>query len=190
VKACLTVVCVIGLASLAVAADSPIDKGSVFLGGQLSLQSLGGDAYEVDDGNVTHLVLAPQVGGFLLPGFALGLEGSFELISTSGQTATEFHVGPRVAYYYCAAGAQAAGKGSALPYVAGLATIGSVKWDSDDEATRVVELGGEVGVVYLVTDAVGIDTGVKVTSDQYSEGDWDETGLAVTVGVGLKAFLF
>jgi len=188
-KNCLTLMCLVLLATTAAAADTPISKGSVMLGGDLYFQSEGGEFYkDVYGDNLTTIGFYPRVGGFVSNGLAVSAEVELLSQSSGGHNATLFGIGPRLAYYFSTDKTRTEIKGSVYPYVAGLGTIGSLS-SSGSESITVIKYGGDLGLLMMISNSAAADLSVRVTNDRYSHQGAAENGLKVHFGVGITAFI-
>jgi len=181
---CIINVC-LGLTLLAVSAfgaNSPIDKGSAIVGGQLYFTNLSGDLY--GDG-ATIVALNPSFGAFLSPGFLLGGEIQVLYQSSGGSDHTSFAVGPRIGYYFSTETGRASFKGSVYPYAVAFGLLGQ-----PGESVTSYVFGGGGGAVVLVSNAVGVDFGAQLSFDTWSSGGYSESGLTVAVGIGITAFVY
>jgi hypothetical protein len=50
--------------------------------------------------------------------------------------------------------------------------------------------GGGGGAVVLVSNAVGVNFGAQFSTDSYSRDGYSQSGLTVTVGIGITAFVY
>ncbi|MEW5794759.1 MAG: hypothetical protein AB1772_00225 [Candidatus Zixiibacteriota bacterium] len=189
-KNCLTTVCVVCIGCAAFAADSPISKGSVSLGGQMFFQSLTDEAYENWRGDgLTTITLNPRIGGFVADGLSLGAETEFLWGSRGSYSETLFGIGPRIAYYFPTRKNRTEIKGSVYPYVAGLATFGSWSCDGGDDDLFIIKFGGELGALLMFGNSAGADVSLRVKRDVYDVGGHPAFGTNVQFGVGLTAFV-
>ena len=182
------------LGTSAFGADGPVAKGSMILTGNLYFMSQSGDLYENWEGDgLTTVSLTPGIGYFISPGFVIG--GDFNLLNMSqGEySGTAFSVGPKLGYYFGANNARTEFKGAAYPYIAAFASFGSISEEGDDDISTT-SLGFTGGVVYMVSNAVGIDLGLRFASDKYSteiDGEsYSESGTSLLIGAGVSAFIF
>jgi len=137
------------LAVTAAAADGPIDKGSMIIGGTAGFQMLSGDLYENSAGDgQTSLIFMPAFGYFMSPGFLIGGELMFESDSQGDFSGSIFGIGPMVG---C----------------------------------------GGAGINYMLSNAVAIDFGLQVLSiSEEPDGGDSISGMTITVGAGIQAFVF
>ncbi|MBI5267362.1 MAG: hypothetical protein HY851_09040 [candidate division Zixibacteria bacterium] len=181
----LTTVILLVLAATGTAANSPIDKGSVILGGSVSFSSMGGDLYKVGNSSTTLVQLTPSIGYFVSPGLELGAEIAYTSISVGGVSASSFTFGPEVGYYF-KSGARTEVKGSIYPYLKGFMLFYS------SEGDKMTTFGGKGGMNFMLSNAVALDAGVKFQSDSYKpDGATTSTsGTILWVGAGITAFIF
>jgi hypothetical protein len=181
----LTTIMLLVLAATAMAANSPIDKGSVILGGSASFSSMSGDLYKVGDNSTTLILLSPSVGYFVSPGLELGAKIVFSSISIGGSSASSFTFGPEVGYYF-GSGTRAEVKGSVYPYLKGFFLLNS------SEGDKMTTFGGKGGINYMLSNAVALDAGASFQSDSYKPDGATSSvsGSVMTIGVGVTAFIF
>ena len=163
------------------AAQAPaLEAGGWLLGGTVSLTSNGFDG---SDDRQTVLILAPRSQYFVRPGLALGGEAQIRRLSSDGGSTTSYAVGPAATYHFVQ-------DGTAHPFIAGSLRFGGYSSRSDLGGDRdVTYVGWEVGagILFLLTEAVGIDTRLSYLREDRGElSDWDSYGLSI----GVAAFLF
>jgi hypothetical protein len=182
------------LAVTATAAEHPVDKGSAIINGTVFFQSMTGEAYENFEGDgVTVLAAAPAVGFFVAPGVVIGGEFGYVDYSVGDESLSAFGVGPTVGYYFNSDPFRPEARGAAYPYVKGFFKYGKLDPDSDDpdDAITQTTFGGQAGVVYMISNAVGLDLGVRIQSDTIDEEEADSESVSGTVlwfGAGITAF--
>ncbi|MFC1475350.1 hypothetical protein ACFLQG_01760 [Candidatus Zixiibacteriota bacterium] len=202
---CLTIVTFIALASAVMAADSPIDKGSLLLDGSVYYQSQTGELWDDnEDVGVTtvgfgsvgigaiSLEVTPTVGYFVANGVCIGAQIGFQSISFGDDDKINiFAVGPSLGYYVKTNPSSTDVKGSVYIYGRGYVTFGSLR-DENDDGTDITQYGANVGLIYLVSSAVGADLSMKIQKDSWKDKDASEaeTGTTIRFGVGLTAFIF
>jgi hypothetical protein len=174
----------------AFSAESPVDKGSIMVGGGGAFSSLSGKLYEDGDDGATLFLLYPSFGFFPARGLAVGgqlLLGSFSQgdygISVSG-------IGPKLTYYFGANKGDRHGKGRTYPYLTSSVLFGQVSADDDDEVSgTLVTIGG--GINYMVANSVGVSAEVNYRSDTLkNKEDYSQSGHSINVMVGFSLFLW
>ena len=192
----LTCVAAILLLSGAVmAAETPVDKGSMILGGTAYFQSQGGDLADSLYGDSrTEFGLTPSVGYFVAPSIMIGGEIQFISSSIGDYKETSFRVGPVVGYYFNIDATRTEPKGAIYPYVKGFFLYGQEKYDdgTNDFTIDVMTFGGQGGGIFMLSNAIGLDAGVRFQSDSWKPEDADEstTGTTLWFGAGITAFLW
>ena len=178
------------LALSATAANNPVDKGSTIIGGQMYFQSQTGDLYECRDKARTTVQIIPGLGFFVSPGFMIGAEIGLLHQSMCGNSYTEYAIGPKIGYYF---GGDPTGtdfiKGTAFPHIAALGAFGSIDGGGSDNIT-VTQFGAEAGIVYMMSNAVGLDISARFSHDTHRGRGWSKSGATVKVGVGVIAFVY
>jgi hypothetical protein len=176
----LTTVLMLVMAGAAMAAESPIDKGSLVLGGTASYSSYGGDGYKVGDDGVSMILLAPSFGYFVSPGLEIGGQVVFTSVSVGGESASSTLFGPQVGYYFKSSKTEV--KGSVYPYVK--AFFHSTSYSGGGDA--MTSIGGRGGIDYMLSNAVALDAGASFQSD--SQGG--VSGTVLSIGIGITAFIY
>jgi hypothetical protein len=99
--------------------------------------------------------------------------------------------GPSLGYYAKINPSATEAKGSFYAYGQGYVTFGSLK-DEHSKGPKVTQYGGNLGLLYMVSSAVGADLSIKVQQDSWKdEGDPEATtGTTLRIGLGLTAFIF
>lgn len=167
-----------GLApATASAQPAALSGGSVLLGGQASfdVESAG------DDGdNITRLVLLPAVHYFIRPGLAFGGELRLTRVSQGDLSGTSIGAGPALSYYFVQDGA-------VHPFVR--ASVQAVRSSSDDFDQNVFGMRAAGGLLFLLTESVGLDAALYYNRLQYG-GDADGNTTNVGLALGVSAFVF
>jgi len=177
------------------AAETPVDKGSMILGGTAYFTGQSGDAYENADGDgVTTIALEPSVGYFVAPSIMVGGRILFESASQGDDKVTTFGIGPEVGYYFNLDAARTEAKGAIYPYVKAFFVYAQYKfeWTGGDATTDVTMFGGEGGGVFMLSNAIGLNASVKFQSESFKPEGADESisGTTLQVGAGITAFLW
>jgi hypothetical protein len=159
-----------------------LDQGSLILGGQASLTSTG---FDDDDSRTTGISIAPRIQYFVVPGLALGADVILARSSSDDFTTTGYALGPIATYYLPT-------QATAHPFVSGSVLFGQTNRETPagDVDSSESQYRASVGLLFFLTDAVGISTELFYTSRQSEtesiESDSDAFGLAV----GFSAFIF
>jgi len=177
------------------AAETPIDKGSMIVDGSVYFISQGGDAYkDTADNSVAVIGIMPSVGYFVAPSIMVGGSIFFESWSQGDYKETMFGVGPMVGYYFNLDATRTEVKGAIYPYVKGFFLYGQEKYDdgTNDFTIDVMVFGGQGGGIFMLSDAVGLNASVKFQSESYKPDGADESisGTTIEVGAGITAFLW
>jgi hypothetical protein len=185
------------------AATNPIDKGSLYLSGNVFFRSQSGDLWESNGdalityggGNgqfdfVSGFEVSPTVGYFVAPRIFLGGQIAFTGYSQGDQDLTAVVVGPTVGYFFDIDPARTEVKGAVYPYIRGFFNWGHIS-DGDNDIT-ILQYGGRGGILYMLTGAVGVDANVRFQGDSWkADGANDSvTGTTLSVGVGITAFIY
>lgn len=183
------------LSGAVMAAETPIDKGSMIVDGSVYFMSQGGDAYkDTADNSVATIGIMPSVGYFVAPSIMVGGEVLFWNQSWGDYKWTDFAVGPMAGYYFNLDATRTEVKGAIYPYVKGFFLYGQEKYDdgTDDFTTDVMIFGGQGGGVFMLSNAVGLDASVKFQSESYKPDGADESisGTTIEIGAGITAFLW
>jgi hypothetical protein len=195
-RTCFVVCCVLMLlGAAAFGADGPVAKGSMILTGNVYFMSQSGDLYENSDGDgLTTVTLTPGFGYFISPGFVIGGDINYARVSMGDNYESVFSIGPKIGYYFGANNGRTEFKGAVYPFVTAFAAFGtmSASYTDEDISTTVFGLSG--GVVYMVSNSVGLDMGLRFSSDKWSadyEGEsHSESGASLLIGAGVSAFVF
>ena len=172
----------------AATANNPVDKGSTIISGQMYFQRQSGDLYECT-GRTTVQVI-PGFGFFVSPGFMIGAEIGLLHQSACGNNYTEYAIGPKIGYYFNSDPTRTDFiKGTAFPHIAALGVIGSIHARGSSNIT-VTQFGAEAGVVYMMSNAVGVDFAARFSYDTWSVRGWSNSGITIKVGVGVTAFVY
>jgi len=196
-KRLLLLTMVFAFAATAFAAEGPIDKGSMIIGGTAMYASMGDDLYEVGDESITAITLTPSVGFFVAPGILLGADFTYTSISGGEDDDLDysaFAIGPNVAYFFNLDPTRVEAKGALYPYVKGFFTYGSVSMGEDEDAT-VTSFGGRGGIMMMLSNAIALDMGIQYNKDSLEPDSDDEDsesidGSRLQIGAGITAFLW
>lgn len=158
------------------AQPAALSGGSVLLSGQASFDV---ERTSDSDESVTTFLLLPSVQYFVSPGLAVG--GALQLahFSFGGDSSTSYGIGPAISYYFV--------QGRDLhPFVR---LSGQIARSTSDEASDTdVGVRGAAGVLFLLTESVGVDTALYYDRVEYGGDDYHVTNVGVAVGV--SAFVF
>lgn len=159
----------------AYAQPAALSGGSVLVGGQasLSVESSSGD-----DDDTTWLMLLPSVQYFVSNGLALGGELQLTHASGGGFSSTSYGAGPAVSHYFVQ-------DGDVHPFLR--ASLRAVRFTGGDDDSNAFGVGGAAGVLFLMTESVGIDAALYYDRTEY-EGDSNISSLGLALGV--SAFVF
>lgn len=165
----------------AFAQPAALSGGSVLLGGQASFSV---DSDSETDENATSLTLLPSVQYFVSPGLALG--GTLRLTHTSEDdfSSTSYGAGPAISYYFVQ-------DGGVHPFVR--ASVQALRFssgvDTNESDTNIFGFGGAAGILFLLTDGVGIDAAFYYDRLEYG-GDSDFNTSSLGLALGVSAFAF
>ncbi len=180
---------------MTMAAESPIDKGSMIIGGNMAFQALSGEAYEDTLGNdATVFEFMPSLGYFVSPNIMVGGEANFATASQGDYRETTWLVGPTAGYFFNVGPSRTQVTGSIYPFVKGFFLYGQKKEDdgTDDITTDAFIYGGQGGIVLMLSRAVGVNASVRFRgTDLKRDGaEESESGTSIGVGAGITAFLY
>lgn len=178
----------------AIAQDSPIDKGSMMLGGTVHFQTRGGDLYKESVVDYkTSISFNPFVGYFVASSIIVGLDFEYTKHSFDSDTlgTTTLGIGPMAAYYFNLDASRTEVKGSIYPYVKAFFKYCTEKMENDDDKKKVTTFGGQAGINYMLSNAVAVDLNVLFASDSRKSGDQASvSGTEITVGAGIACFIY
>ena len=178
------------LTGAVVAADNPVDKGSIILGGTVFFQSQSGDLWEnADEDALTTFGVTPSVGYFVIPSLMVGGEVDLLSMSQGDDSYTIWTAGPVVGYYFNLDQTRAEVKGAIYPYLKAFFRYGQISNSSDVD---IMAYGGQGGAVFMLSNAIGLDGAVRFQGDSYKPDGADDsiTGTTIWVGAGITAFLW
>lgn len=200
-KITIILVMVLLLATIALSAEGPVDKGNMIVGGEFSFTSNGGDYYENNDGDgLTIIGLSPFMSFFVAPSIAFGGEIQYEKSSRGDFSQSIFGVGPTVAYFFNYDPTRTEIKGVVYPYVQAYFAYAKVSedYDGNDFEGTVTYFGGKGGIMYMLTKHWAVNTNLyyqsgnfKQTKPEVPDGfDDSKSGNTLGCNVGVTAFLF
>jgi len=191
-KGLLTTLLILVFAIGAMAQDSPIDKGSMVLGGSTYFTSMSGDLYKVGDDSRTYIGFQPEFGYFIAPSILIGLNVNFVSYSRGDVGNTTFGFGPMLGYYFNMDPARGEAKGAIYPYVKGYFNYSTYSVKDVDGSDKTTTIGGMGGINFMLSNAVALDLGVQFQSDSYKPDGADEstTGTIMWFGAGISAFIY
>ncbi|PKK84537.1 MAG: hypothetical protein CVT49_02895 [candidate division Zixibacteria bacterium HGW-Zixibacteria-1] len=174
----------------AAAQETPIDKGSMILGGTVTFQSYSGDLYNNQNGDGEKIfAFMPSFGYFIAPGVVIGADLIYHSDSQGDWSGSIFGIGPMVGYYFNTNKERTEIKGSMYPYVKG--TFQYLKSGGDYVDETNTAFGGSVGINYMLSNAVAVDFGINVMSATEDLEGYDSlSGTVITIGAGMQAFIF
>jgi hypothetical protein len=179
------------------AAEYAIDKGSMTVGGSMSFSTAGGDLYEVDGKVRTEVSVHPFAGYFVAPGLLVAGEIMINHTSIGNTSLTEYGGGPILGYYLNLHRERDGSLGAFYPYGRMFLTLSSGKTSlpSGESLGATGRLGVQLGGLFMLSDAVGLDGNIRGTRDRWEKGGWTTPkkvmyGYTVRIGVGVTAFLW
>jgi hypothetical protein len=177
--------------SSAFPAESPVDKGSIIIGGGGTFSSLSGKLYEDDGDGATLILLYPSFSFFPARGLAVGGQLLLGSLSQGDWSASISGIGPKLTYYFGANKGDRHGKGRTYPYLTTSVLFGQVSADDGDDkiSGTLVTIGG--GINYMAANSIGLSAEVNYRSDTLKdEDDRSESGHSINVMVGFSLFLW
>ena len=167
--------------------QSPIDKGSINLGGTFSLQSSGGDLYEYDGDRETLTMFFPGGRYFIKDNIAVGGDITYIRMAQGDDAITTLGIGPAAAYFFRTK------SDKFYPYL-GLGifysnySFKSGTWDTSASGFDF-RFGG--GLAYMLGKnlAIVFELTYHIQSLKPEEGD-SESGNIIAFSVGFAGFLY
>ena len=184
-KKLVLAVCVFLLAANVVGADNPTDKGSAIIGGSFTFTSYGGDAWA----SITNVSFYPTLSYFVAPNIVIGPEIGVNYMSSGGGDNTEYGVGAHLGYYGQTNTSTLETKGSVYSYIKGF----FVYYSLSNGDIISPSFGGQVGFVYMLSGALGMDLGLRFTYDNLKpdiSGAKSVSGTRIMAGLGITGFLW
>lgn len=198
-KVCLMILVFAARAAEAQSAESPIQKGSIAIGGTADISHTQPDG----SGSALTIIQAfPRFGYFVVKGLALSANGRYRRVSAEDQatvkdqTSTEWGVGPGVSYYV------ATRLPRLFPFVSARALYNRTSNHSellpagtevDSRITTVVWLGS-AGALFMLGKHVGLTSEAfyQRNNNTIRNGTAESTSDSNTYGIqwGISAFIF
>jgi hypothetical protein len=184
----LATVLVFGLGAMA--AESPIDKGSMMLGGMVFYQTASGDLYEnANDETPSLISINPEFAYFVAPSICIGANFEYTKYTFGSADYTNLGIGPTVGYYFNMNPTEV--KGAIYPYVKGFFHYNSLEREGFDDKYKTTTIGGNGGINFMITEAVAVDFGVVFSSESEKFGDGDAVkGTVLWFGAGIDCFIW
>jgi hypothetical protein len=201
-RALVSVAVVLLMCGTLSATENPVDKGSVYLSGTLTLQVRSGDLWEDnDDALVTYgagtgdmnlgetYEVSPTVGYFVAPSVFLGAQFGLIGYAQGDDNFTAVAIGPTVGYFFNLDPMRADPRGAIYPYIRGYFNYGSTSNGSD---LTMWQYGGRGGLLYMISNTVATDVGLRFQGDSWKrDGDSESTtGTTLAFSVGITAFIY
>jgi hypothetical protein len=183
-KGSLIVLSALTVLPAAVDAQVPaLNTGSILISGQASfvVQDVEGS-----DDNATTLAILPSLQFFVMPGLAIGGELRFLHSSFDDRSSTSYGIGPAVSYYFVR-------DGNAHPFLRGSVRYEHSSTDispGGDVESDQLGLRASAGLLFLLSDAVGVDAALFYDRSSRDAGNGDLDINAFGLAVGISAFLF
>ncbi len=186
----LTVATILVFGLGAMAADSPIDKGSVMLGGMVYFMTASGDLYKnANDDTPSWISINPEFAYFVAPSICIGAELDYTKYSIGDAGSTNLGIGPSVGYYFNMNPTEV--KGAIYPYVKGFFHYNSFEVEGATDKTKTTSFGGRGGINLMISEAVAVDFGIVFASESEKVGDGDaEKGTVLWFGAGIDCFIW
>lgn len=192
------------LATAAFAANGPLDKGSMMINGSFFFRSQSGDLWEYDGNSFTTINIgngslgatesyevAPAIGWFVAPGFFFGAQLNYLRYSYGDNNLHALAIGPAVTYYINSDKTRTEAKGALYPLFGAFFTYGSIG-NEDDKIADLFQFGAKGGMLYMISNAVGVEFAAKFQSDSWKfNGATERTsGTTIQIGAAIDAFIF
>ncbi len=182
------------LAAAVSAAENPVDKGSLAIAGSAFFLSQSGETYEnVDGDGQTTFAFVPSLGYFVAPSLLVGGELEFSSFSWGDYSETNFSIGPIIGYYFNTDKTRTEVKGAAYPYAQAFFGYGQFKADdgTSDFTWTLTQFGGQAGVVWMMSNSIGLNLLARISSDNWDPEDFDsERGTTMMIGAGIISFIY
>jgi len=167
--------------------QSPIDKGSINLGGSFSLDSSGGDLYEIDGDRQTMTMFTPGFRYFIKDGIAVGGDIMYLRIGQGDDSMTTLGIGPAAAYFFKTK------SDKFYPYV-GLGLLYSnysIEAGTWDSSASGFDFRFGAGLAYMLGKNLALTGELRyhIQSLKPEEGD-SESGNVIAFLIGFAAFLY
>ncbi|NIP82845.1 MAG: hypothetical protein GWM90_27930 [Gemmatimonadetes bacterium] len=181
-RAPLALALLLGVPAVAGAQVPALDRGSLLLDGQASLTSAGVDG---QDDRTTNLTLTPSIQYFVTRGLALGADAVLGRSSSGDFTSTAYGIGPTATYYWIL-------DANVHPFLSGSVLFGSTNRETPvgEIDSSETQLRGAVGLLFLLTDAVGVNTELFYAHRSLEVEDLEEDSDVYGLAVGISAFIF
>ncbi|MEE9443359.1 MAG: hypothetical protein V3V99_11910 [candidate division Zixibacteria bacterium] len=188
-----TALLIICAAGLAFPQSNPVGQSNFLVGGKLYFQSQTGEAYEDEEGeSTTTISINPDLGIFFADGFYLGAAAEMQSIDIGKKRRLEYSIGPRIGYFYNSDKYREDNQGALFPYATIYFTYGEFQDHDEFEFNYVkTSIGINLGVVKMISPALGLDIGLKISHDTFEvkgENLAGMDGVTVRLGVGLVGF--
>lgn len=142
-------------ATVTLAQESPIGKGSKMVDGAFLFSSMGGDLYEGPEGDRwTVMQFTPSYSQFIASGFAVGVTLLTERTSRGDWTSMSWGIGPKLQYFFGGTSATAI-HGSTYPVIGTSFVYHYVDPGSGSDYSGT-SLNFDAGLVYMLSNSVGI----------------------------------
>jgi hypothetical protein len=161
------------------AQTSPVDRGSVLIGGDASFTSVGIDN-GASDGRVSQLSVNPNGQYLIRPGLAVGGDVLFTYVSDDGSNTTRYGVGPAVTYFF------GRGERSYYPFVSGSFGVTHARDDNLDEDRTQTSYRGAGGLLVMLSRSVGVSGELFYQHIDNAQLQTNTFGIAF----GISAFVF
>jgi hypothetical protein len=164
------------------AAQTPaLARGSILLDGSagFTVTDAGGDD------NFTTFSLAPSALFFLSDGLALGGSVNLTISSVGDNTSTSYGIGPALSYYFVQDGSMHPFVEGSVRYARSSTEVAGQDLDFDEFGFR---LGA--GLLFLLSDAVGVDAGLFFDRTEGDNGLLEQTLTTFGLAIGVSAFVF
>ncbi|MBU0985417.1 MAG: outer membrane beta-barrel protein [candidate division Zixibacteria bacterium] len=191
------------LSTSTLAADGPIDRGSLVNSSELFVRHDAGDVNK----QATTIQIVPAISYFFAPGLALGTELYYQNISIDEENLSSWGIGATAGYYLNSSPSRSEVKGAIYPYIVVFGGLGQTtrknrtvytysggisysslaKQDYDTQ-----HYGVQVGAVHMMSQAIGLDISIryqKIREKVDGTENW-VTGSQLMAGAGIKAFIW
>jgi hypothetical protein len=177
------------------AADHPLDKGSISVGGGFRFSSDGGEYFEAEKGKrSTSFGMDPGLHYFVIPGLAIGGKVILSTYSHGEHSTSDYGIGPQLIYYFNAAKPVPQVKGSSYPFCRVVLFITKHDWDrgyADGGYTWMRARAGG-GFMHMLSTAVAIfaEGAYEIGVFDPDDGGGSSNGNKITATIGITHFIY
>jgi hypothetical protein len=185
-KKLFIVIIVIFSTVLANAQRYPTIKGGSIYNYACAFSSSSGELY--GDEGLTTFTLGLDVSWFIENGFACGGNGSILYLKQGDSEHTSYGIGPQLAYYFGSNTIPDTIKGKVYPYIKISYLFNGI--ESGSSTTNGGTISGNVGLINMLNEHVGLNIFVQYSSQTYTSGSESESGGVISFGFGITGLSY